>query len=1428
MKTGIFLSILVSMVLTIVVSVLIPSGAYGQWSSDPTVNTAVCKQLDTQDGSCAVSDGQGGVIVAWLDNRDNKRRIYAQRLSPAGLAQWTEDGILICSQDGGKQDLVIIGDGSGGAFVAWRDYRNDADYPATPEGDIFAQYIDAAGSVKWALAGVPVCTAQWNQSFPAAVSDGSGGAIIAWMDGRTGNDHVYAQRISAGGYVQWAADGVPICEQGYYQRYPDIAADGPGGGAIITWQDQRVYDAFDIYAQRINAAGLVQWTRDGVVVCNAGGHQSNPVIVPDGLGGAVIAWDDARNYAITESDIYAQRLNASGQIQWSANGVAICTMTGSQHTPAIAKDGTGGAIITWEGNFDIYAQRIHGNGNTLWTANGVAICTESSQQWFPRIIEDDFNGAVITWEDKRSGNWDIYAMRVSGGGAVQWTTDGLAISRPQNDQTFSNAPIQHGNNHIVKAGTCGAIVVWNDGRANNGDIYAQRVYCEGTLGGEQIIIDLPNGGESWNVGSTRYIRWHTEEFSGNVNILASYSGYNPQFWLILASNETNDGTFEWVVPNNPSSNCIIKIVDADDGEPYDVSDAVFTITGSGGGSSFIKVDVPNGGENWQIGSQHNIVWHAQNFSGPVKIEYSTDGGANYSVIENSYDGLPPYTWTIPSAVTSSCVVSISDPTDGDPKDISDAVFTISTGGAGTASITLDIPNGGENWMVDSKHYIVWHAENYTGPVNIEYSIDSGASYNAIESSYSGPSSYEWTIPNSPSTNCVIRIAEPSFYEPVDTSNAVFTISSGSTNNTFEGQNIMVELGGNNAIQFDLVTAEGNTDLTIITDWALPPEGYSLFPATAPLFYDIFTTAGYEDTVRITLHYDDASLTEDQEALLRIFNFNEDAGDWIPLPTVVDPENNRVIGTVMHLSVFGIMLQDRVEVEEPVSYVVTNTQDSGEGSLRKVLSDAYLDTGVVVITFQIPKTDPGFNADTGVWTINPQSKFQSISDKYIIIDGISQSQFIGEDTNPYGPEIEINGKDAGENAQGLFFYNSSVEITHLIINRFSDAGIYLWKVQHAMIAGCYIGTGPYGFEQAGNYVGIAAMDHCKHINIVPLDTIPNVISGNENGGISFWDTCSHNLVAGNFIGLNRTGREVVAGISGTGVSFLRLCDSNTVVDNWIGGNGNGIGIWECNDNIIAGNRIGTDDEWTIEIVNSYNGVEIGHESERNQIIGNFIGNNILDGIRINDNKAMYNRISENSISMNELKGINLVNGANGGIASPKINNVLENEIFGTALPGSVIEIFTDSHDEGRLIQGVVPADSAGNWGWVGPIQGTFDSIRATATDTMGNTSEFGFYRPEEEPSSVSIRRDPISFTLSQNLTGRHSPEIQIHFNLDANMDVSLDVYNLSGTKVHEIQNGRLQAGYHSITWNTSRQRAGVYLIRMQTQKGALTRKCVVVK
>lgn len=84
------------------------------------------------------------------------------------------------------------------------------------------------------------------QILPAVVSDGAGGAIISWADERGVGYDIFVQRLNGAGALQWPVAGVAITNQGYDQTSPAIISDG-FGGAIMTWQDQRT-GGFDIYA----------------------------------------------------------------------------------------------------------------------------------------------------------------------------------------------------------------------------------------------------------------------------------------------------------------------------------------------------------------------------------------------------------------------------------------------------------------------------------------------------------------------------------------------------------------------------------------------------------------------------------------------------------------------------------------------------------------------------------------------------------------------------------------------------------------------------------------------------------------------------------------------------------------------------------------------------------------------------------------------------------------------------------------------------------------------------------------------------------------------------------------------------------------------------------------------------------------------------
>jgi hypothetical protein len=109
-----------------------------------------------------------------------------------------QDGIRVCIRAIPDPDNPrITTDGAGGAVVAWDDGRNG-------NRDIYAQWADSSGTPRWTENGVPVCVRADEQAYPLLTSDGAGGAIIIWRDDRNGDHDVYAQRIDATGAVQWA------------------------------------------------------------------------------------------------------------------------------------------------------------------------------------------------------------------------------------------------------------------------------------------------------------------------------------------------------------------------------------------------------------------------------------------------------------------------------------------------------------------------------------------------------------------------------------------------------------------------------------------------------------------------------------------------------------------------------------------------------------------------------------------------------------------------------------------------------------------------------------------------------------------------------------------------------------------------------------------------------------------------------------------------------------------------------------------------------------------------------------------------------------------------------------------------------------------------------------------------------------------------
>jgi hypothetical protein len=452
---------------------LITGQALAQWSTNPSVNNAICSAASQQRGPRITSDGSGGAIITWMDDRDiatNSTDIYAQRISASGGIQWTANGVAICTDLGLQSAPQITTDGSGGAIIVWQDNR----VFQIPE--IFAQRVNASGIVQWTLDGVSLGGDAIGQSQAQLISDGAGGAIVTWKSGTTQFSNIRAQRINASGVIQWGVAGANMSTS-LTPEVPQIISDG-AGGAIISWNEWvGIYPAgsHDIFAQRINSSGATQWGVAGSAICSVPNSQTASQLASDGSNGAIIVWQDVRSG--TASNLFTQRVNSAGAVQWVLNGVAVAPAAVNEVEQRILSDGNGGAYITWrQDNSAIYAQRVNAAGAIQWATSGVSIGSTGTSAG-PQMATDGGTGAIITfWRLGGPNGADVYAQKINQAGIIQWPLNGAVISNAVSDQ---------GPQQMIADGN-GAIMVWMDDRNNatsSTDIYAQRVNANGTLGG---------------------------------------------------------------------------------------------------------------------------------------------------------------------------------------------------------------------------------------------------------------------------------------------------------------------------------------------------------------------------------------------------------------------------------------------------------------------------------------------------------------------------------------------------------------------------------------------------------------------------------------------------------------------------------------------------------------------------------------------------------------------------------------------------------------------------------------------------------------------------------------------------------------------------------------------------------------------------------
>jgi hypothetical protein len=357
-----------------------------------------------------------------------------------------------------------------------------------------------------------------------------------------------------------------------------------------------------------------------------------------------------------------------------------------------------------------------------------------------------------------------------------------------------------------------------------------------------------------------------------------------------------------------------------------------------------------------------------------------------------------------------------------------------------------------------------------------------------------------------------------------------------------------------------------------------------------------------------------------------------------------------------------------------SFVVTNTGDSGAGSLRQAIIDAEATPAHDTITFSIPGAGPHTIA-VGTFPLPPITN-------PITIDGTTQPGYAGE------PRVELDGTAVlVSTVPGLAISAGNSTVRGLMINRFPESGIGLTVNGNNTIQGNWIGLGANGVTPRGNVLaGVYASG--TSINNIIGGTGPgarNVISAN-NRGVWLLNGTAGNQVEGNYIGTNKLGSVAVANTIGvlidSGASTNTIGGTTAAARNVMSGNSShGISIVGGNSNTVSANYVGLNSDGSAPLPNSGGGISISTTSSSNTIGGstagqrNVISGNpgngiVLQGAGVNGNVIKGNYIGTNASGTAAIAGthtgILVATGATStviGGTAPGEANVVSGNMFG---------------------------------------------------------------------------------------------------------------------------------------------------------------------
>lgn len=455
--------------------------AHAQWPIDPANPLPICNDASSQKNLGIVSDGVGGYIVLWTDNRLAAERyaIYGQRLDAHGDFLWEPNGRLLREVPGKSINTYGAARMSNNNFML----AYSSGLGQFTADTLYAMAFDVDGQPAWAqptllaqpglLPGTGTANGHW---YPR-MAQVRNGIFIGWGSNPIGAaDYVHIARVLNDGTNLMPVQGVEVTSMN------NSIVTGPwtfrhdlNGGLLLEerWGNG---SGAPLYAMRVDSMGTQLWPQLLPVSANSMGlsYEWTTAVAPTSRVNTI--WGYGYELRMSIYDTTGVLLNSSAPID-------VCIHPDVQENPFVVQTADESTVF-WSDNRStagngrqVFMQRFDASGNPLLAANGVlAMQMNGNLIGFPRAIamgDGTHTVAMFSGQEQLGGTAGFRAGRITNIGTNLWS-DTTIFAIPAKGPNGGSA---YG---IVPDGSGGVIAIWFNWEDDA--IYTARIDSNGHLG----------------------------------------------------------------------------------------------------------------------------------------------------------------------------------------------------------------------------------------------------------------------------------------------------------------------------------------------------------------------------------------------------------------------------------------------------------------------------------------------------------------------------------------------------------------------------------------------------------------------------------------------------------------------------------------------------------------------------------------------------------------------------------------------------------------------------------------------------------------------------------------------------------------------------------------------------------------------------------